>query len=367
MAPRIKPSILKITPYRAGESAIKGVDRVIKLSSNENSLGPSPKAVAAYEAAGKGMELYPDPSTRKLREALAAHWGLEADRIMTGTGSDQLLDLIALCYAGPGDEVLFPAMTFPVYEIATNAQGATVVKAPMDGDKISVDALIDAATDKTTICYLANPNNPTGDWLSKSEVVRLRAGLPENVLLVLDSAYAEYCDDPAYTAGADLVKAAIDSGANNVIMTRTFSKMYALAGLRVGWAYGPDDVMGALGRVRAPFSVSVPAAAAALAALEDTASMERSLAHNNKWLPILNNALRDAGFAVTEGKGNFVFFRVPESQGGWEAFNRFLNSKGIIVRPMPPAKALRMTIGSDDENEAFLAALCAFANDHAAA
>ncbi len=363
MSPRIKKNILNITPYRAGESAIKGIDRVIKLSSNENTLGPSPKALAAYERAGKAMELYPDPATSKLRAALAGHWGLEAERILTGTGSDQLLDLIALCYAGPGDEVLFPALTFPVYEIATNAQGAKVVKAPMDGDKISVDALIAAATDKTTLCYLANPNNPTGHWLPKSEVERLRAGLPTDVLLVLDSAYAEYCDDPAYSDGIDLVKASIATGANNVVMTRTFSKMYALAGLRVGWAYGPDDVIGAMARVRAPFSVSVPAEAAAIAALEDTESVKRSLAHNNKWLPVLNKALRDAGFQVTEGKGNFVFFRVPESQGGWQGFNAFLNTKGIIVRPMPPANALRVTIGNDEENEAFLGAVQAFAKE----
>ncbi len=360
MMPRIKPNVLKINAYKAGDSVLPGFDTPIKLSSNENTMGPSPKALEAYARAGEGVELYPDPTCTKLRHALAAHWGLDADRILIGSGSDQILDLIARCYAGPGDEVLYPAMTFPAYEIAAHAQGATPVTSAMAGDAISIDALIEAATDQTTVCYFANPNNPTGHRLPSTEVERLRAGLPGHVLLVLDSAYAEYCDDADYSAGVALVDAAIKSGANNVIMTRTFSKMYALAGLRVGWAYGPEDVIGALSRVRPPFAVSAPAEAAAIGALSDHDRTKRTILHNNKWLPVLNGALRDAGFAVTEGKGNFVFFRVPDAMGGWEAFNTFLNSKGIIVRPIPPAKALRVTVGTDQENKVFLAALSAF-------
>lgn len=357
MAPRVRESILEISPYKAGESKIEGVDRIIKLSSNENTAGPSPRAIEAYRDAAESVAFYPEPTSRRLREALADHWRIEPGRIITGTGSDNLLDLLCLAYAGPGDEVLFPALTFPMYEIASHAAGATPVKAAMDGDAISVDALIEAATEKTKLVFLANPNNPTGHYLSKSEVERLREGLPQDVLLVLDSAYAEYVVDEAYSAGEDLVKASIESGANNVVMTRTFSKMYALAGLRIGWAYGPDDVIDALGRIRAPFAVSVPAEEAALAALSDQNHFRRTLDVNATWLPKINAALKAHGFQVTDGAGNFCFFRVPEALGSWQELDTYLKSRGIIVRAMPPAEALRVTVGKADENEAFLAAV----------
>ncbi len=360
MAPNIRPSLLKIDPYQAGQSQLEGVARVIKLSSNENTLGPSPKALEAYKAAATDMQLYPDPSSAKLRKALADHWDLKADRILTGTGSDHLLDLLCQAYAGEGDEVLFPTLTFPMYQIASHSVGATPVHAAMDGDAVSIDTLLEAANVKTKLVYLANPNNPTGHYLPKGEVERLRAGLPSECLLVLDSAYAEYVDDPAYTAGADIVDASIESGANNVVMTRTFSKMFALAGLRVGWAYGPDDVIGAVGRIRAPFAVSVPAEAAAIAALADEESFKASLAHNSEWLPRVNDQLRELGFEVTEGVGNFAFFRVPSSMGTWTELDDHLKSHGIIIRAIPPANALRVTIGTAEENEAFLKAIASF-------
>ena len=362
MAPRIRENILKISPYKAGESKVEGVAKVIKLSSNENTAGPSPHAIDAYRAAADRMAFYPDPTNARLRESLAKHWGLEAERIITGTGSDHILDLLCQAYAGPGDEVLFPELTFPMYEISSLCVGATPVKAAMKGDAVSIDALIEGATKKTKIVYLANPNNPTGHYLLKDEVERLRAGLPEDTLLVLDSAYAEYVEDMDYTAGADLVKASIESGVNNVIMTRTFSKMFALAGLRVGWAYGPDEVIGAVGRIRAPFAVSVPAEAAAIAALGDGAHFERALALNSEWLPTINGRLQDLGFQVTEGAGNFAFFRVPERLGSMAELDAHLKSEGIIVRAFPPVGALRVTVGRVEENEAFLRAVEAYAH-----
>jgi len=365
MAPRARDSILKINPYKAGESTVKGVARVIKLSSNENTAGPSPRAIEAYRAAADKIAFYPEPTNVRLREALAAHCCLEADRIITGTGSDHILDLLAQAYAGPGDEVLFPALTFPVYEIAALSNGATPVKTAMDGDAISIDALINAATARTRLVYLANPNNPTGHWLPRDEVMRLRAGLPEDALLVLDSAYAEYVDDIDYSAGEDLVKASAASGANNVVMTRTFSKMFALAGLRIGWGYGPDAVIDAIGRIRAPFAVSTPAEEAALAALADGAHFERGLALNSEWLPTINARLKDLGFLVTEGAGNFAFFRVPEALGTMAELDEHLRSAGIIVRVFPPAGALRVTVGQADENEAFLAAVEAYVHRRA--
>jgi len=361
MAPRIRENILKISPYKAGESKVEGVAKVIKLSSNENSAGPSPQAIEAYRAAADRIPFYPDPTNARLRAALAAHWNIEADRILTGTGSDHILELLCFAYAGPGDEVLFPELTFPMYEIAALTAGATPVKAPMKGDAVSVDALIERASAKTKLVYLANPNNPTGHFLHKDEVRRLRAGLPDDTLLVLDSAYAEYVEDIDYTAGADLVKASIDSGANNVIMTRTFSKMFALAGLRIGWGYGPDDVIGAIGRIRSPFAVTSSAEEAAIAALADGAHFETSLALNSEWLPTINERLKDLGFNVTEGAGNFAFFRVPEALGSMAELDAHLRKSGIIVRAFPPVGALRVTVGQVDENEAFLSAVESYA------
>ncbi len=360
MTPRIRENILKINPYKAGESKVEGLERVIKLSSNENALGPSPRAVEAYKAAAERIAYYPEPTSAALRKALADHWGLEADRIITGTGSDHILDLLAQAYAGEDDEVLFPALTFPMYEIAARSVGATPVHAPMDGDAISVDELLARVNETTKLVYLANPNNPTGHYLPASEVERLREGLPRECLLVLDSAYAEYVEDPGYSAGEDLVKASISGGANNVIMTRTFSKMYALAGMRIGWAYGPDDVIGALGRIRAPFAVSGSAEAAALGALADGESFGASLAHNAAWLPKVNDRLEELGFLVTEGAGNFAFFRVPETMGTWSDLDAHLKANGIIIRAIVPANALRVTIGSAEENKAFLAAVGTF-------
>ncbi len=360
MAPQARENLEKINPYKAGESTVEGVDRIIKLSSNENTTGPSPRAIEAYRDAAADMAFYPEPTSQRLRNALADHYNIEADRIITGTGSDNILDLLCQAYAGPGDEVLFPALTFPVYEIGAHANGATPVKAGMDGFAISVDTLIEAANENTKLVFLANPNNPTGHYLPASEVIRLREGLPAHVLLVLDSAYAEYVEDDTYTAGIDLVKAAIESGANNVIMTRTFSKMYALAGLRIGWAYGPDDVMEALGKIRAPFAVSVPAEEAALAALADQNHFRASLNLNSEWLPKVTEALKGHGFDVVDGAGNFAFFTVPDSLGSWQELDAHLKSQGIIVRAMPPANALRVTIGKADENQAFLDAVASY-------
>ncbi len=364
MSPRARDSVLKINPYKAGESALEGVARVIKLSSNENTAGPSPQAIEAYRAAADGIAFYPDPTNARLRAALAGRWGLEPARIITGNGSDALLGLLCQAYAGPGDKVLFPQLTFPSYEIAALAAGATPVKTAMEGDAISIDALLGAANARTKLVYLANPNNPTGHYLPRTEVERLRTGLPDETLLVLDSAYAEYVEDDAYTAGTDLVARAIENGANNVVMTRTFSKMYALAGLRIGWAYAPDEVIDVLTRVRPPFAVSAPAEEAALAALADRDHFKRTLALNSEWLPKINAQLTALGFEVTEGAGNFTFMRVPAALGTWQELDAHLRGQGIIVRPIPPAPpagALRVTVGQAEENEAFLDAARAYA------
>ena len=233
-----KPGILGITPYVGGESAIEGVDRIIKLASNEGALGPSPKAVEACREAAENLHRYPDGGCSALRSSLGDFYGLDPERIVCGAGSDELLDMLARAYAGPGDEVLFTEHGFLMYPIAAMGAGATPVKAPETNLHADVDALLDKVTDKTKIVYLANPNNPTGTYLPDTEVRRLRKGLPENVLLVIDAAYAEYVELDDYSAGAELV-----DECDNVVMTRTFSKIYGLASLRIGWGYGNKSII----------------------------------------------------------------------------------------------------------------------------
>ena len=230
-APRPKPGILDIEAYVGGASKIAGVDRVIKLSSNEGALGPSPRAVEAYRAIAADMHRYPDGGATRLRGLLAERWGLEADNIVCGNGSDDVLQLLARAYSGQGDEVLYSEHGFLVYPIAAKSCGATPVTAPETGLTTSVDALLARVTERTRIVFVANPNNPTGTYISSDEMRRLHAGLPKDVLLVIDAAYAEFVDANDYEDGSALVR-----GYSNVVMTRTFSKIFGMGGLRLGWA-----------------------------------------------------------------------------------------------------------------------------------
>lgn len=363
MKPRPRSSVLDISPYVPGGSALPGVRRVVKLASNESALGPSPHALEAFAAASARLHLYPDSQCRSLRRALSRRYGLRCEGLVCGGGSEYLIDLLTRVYAGPGDEVLFSELTFPLYRIAAQGAGAVPVEAPHTDFRADVDALLAHVSPRTKIVFLANPNNPTGAWLGRTEVERLRAGLPDHVLLVIDAAYAEYVTDTDYTPGADLV----DRAPGNVVMTRTFSKIHALANLRVGWAYCPDHVADALLRLRLPFCVSTPAAEAAEAALADEAHAARSRAHTQHWRPRLEAALAQAGMEVTPGAANFTFFRVPPSLGGLSAFDAHLRARGIIARPIASAGAMRVTIGRDADNEAFLDAVAEFVHLPAAA
>ena len=249
-APTPRPGIMDIKPYVPGKSGDDDGRPVIKLSSNESALGPSPRAVEAAKRAAETMVRYPDGAATVLREAIGRRWGLDPARIVCGCGSDELLEMLLRAYAGPGDEVLYSQYGFAVYPIATMAAGATPVTAPERDYRTDVDAMLAAVTERTRVVFLANPNNPTGSYIPAAEMQRLRAGLPDHVLLVVDSAYAEFVDRDDYSAGAELV----DAG-DNTVMTRTFSKIYALAGLRIGWLYGPPAIVDVLNRIRAPFNV----------------------------------------------------------------------------------------------------------------
>jgi histidinol-phosphate aminotransferase len=355
-APQPRPGILDIEAYVPGESSVPGGGKPIKLSSNETPLGPSPHAVAAYRAGADDLERYPDGQAAVLRNAIAKRYGLDAGRIVCGAGSDELLTMIAHAYLGPGDEGLFTEHGFLVYRIAILACGATPVVAPETNFTASVDAILAKVSERTKVVFLANPNNPTGTYLPIDEVRRLRAALPGNVLLVLDAAYAEYVRRNDYEAGLELV-----ATTDNTVMTRTFSKIYGLAALRIGWAYCPAAVADVLNRIRGPFNLSAPSIAAGAAAIADERHVTTAIQHNEAWVSRLTQDIGKLGLTVTPSVGNFLLVHFPDdAKRGAAACDAFLKSKGIIVRRVTGyglPHCLRITIGSEKENLAVIAAL----------
>jgi len=359
MPPVPRPGILEIAAYVGGEGTLGGHNRVIKLSSNEGALGPSPKAIAAYEAEKEEIHRYPDGGAGALRAAIGAAWGLDPARIVCGAGSDDLLCLLTQAYGGPGTETIVTRHAFAMHPIYARYAGSTVVTAEERGLAADVDAMLACVGPRTTLVLLANPNNPTGTMLPWAEVARLRRFLPENVLLVLDAAYAEYLDDPRCTAAIELV----DGPGANTVMTRTFSKIYGLGGLRLGWAYAPEAVADVLNRVRSPFNASRPAQAAAIAALADTRHVEASRAHNARWRPWLVDALATLGIPVHGTEGNFVLADFAAAGRDAGEADAALRARGIIVRPMGGyglPGCLRITIGTGEEMAAVAEAIGAF-------
>jgi histidinol-phosphate aminotransferase len=357
--PNPRPGILDIAPYVPGTSALPGAGKVVKLSSNETPLGPSPKAVEAYLAEAENLSRYPDGSAAPLREALAARYGLDATRIVAGAGSDELLNLLAAAYLGPDDEAIFTEHGFLVYKIAIMGRGATPVVAPETELTADVVAILARVTDATRMVFLANPNNPTGTYLPFDEIKRLHAGLPEDVILVLDAAYAEYVRANDYEAGIELV-----GGSQNAVMTRTFSKIYGLAALRLGWAYCPAPIADALNRIRGPFNVTGPSIAAGVAALQDEAYMQEAAEHNTIWLPHMADELERIGLTVTPSAANFLLVHFPDDAGrSARDADAFLHERRIILRRVENygfPDALRLTIGTEPENRAVIEALSEF-------
>ncbi|HMN84853.1 MAG TPA: histidinol-phosphate transaminase [Bauldia sp.] len=353
--PKPRPGVLDIAPYVPGRSKAAGGAKLYKLSSNETPLGASPAAIEAYRARADELHLYPDGSATALRQAIADLYGLNAERIVCGAGSDEILNLIAHAYIGPGDEAIYSAYGFLVYPIAIRAAGGIPVVAPEVELTASVDAILDRVSPRTRVVFLANPNNPTGTYLPQSEVRRLHAGLPSDVVLVLDAAYAEYVRRNDYESGIELA-----ATTDNVVMARTFSKIYGLAGLRLGWGFGPAPIVDALNRIRGPFNVSAPALAAGVAALGDRAHVERSVIHNETHLPATRDAIRALGLTVTPSVGNFILIHLPGTPGRQAAdADQFLLERGVVLRRMDAyglPDALRMTIGADEANAATVAA-----------
>lgn len=355
---RPQPGVMDIAPYVGGASHVAGAERVIKLSSNENPWGASPQAIAAYRAAADDLAAYPDPGCAALRAAIADVHGIEADRILCGAGSDELIALLCLAYAGVGDEVVYSRHGFLMYPISAQANGATPVTAPETELTADVDAMLAACTPRTKLVFLANPNNPTGTRLNAQELARLAAGIPDHALLIVDAAYAEFVDEDDYDSGIALV-----GRRDNVVMTRTFSKIYGLAGLRVGWMYAPPHVIDALHRVRGPFNVSAPAQAAAAAAMLDRGFTAECAAKNKALREAFRGSLAKLGVRTTDSAANFVLAEFGEGEAGAAAADAFLKSRGIIARRMESyglAGWLRISIGAEEDCAAVVAALKEF-------
>lgn len=337
-----QPGIMEIALYVGGAAHVEGVSDVVKLSSNENPFGPSPAAIEAVRRATYELHRYPATDHAGLRAAIGEIHGLDPDQVICGVGSDEVLQFISQSYAGPGDEVIYTEHGFSMYPILAHACGATPVMVAEKDRVVDVDAILAACNDKTRIVFIANPANPTGTMIDLDDCARLADGLPEQALLVLDGAYAEF--EQGYDGGAALV-----ASRSNVIMTRTFSKIHGLGGLRIGWGYAPRDIIDVLNRVRQPFNLSNVQLAAAEAALRDTAYTEKCRAENARLRSWLIEALEKHGVAADVSHTNFILARFAD-QDEAEACDAYLKSQGLIVRKVAGyglPNCLRITIGDE--------------------
>jgi len=357
--PTPKAGILDISPYVGGKAKAEGFAHPIKLSSNENVLGCSPKASAAYAAAAEQLHIYPDGRADALRAAVAAKYGLEPERLLFGCGSDELFSLVCQTFCEPGDNVVQGQYGFLAYRIAGRAAQAEVRFAPEPELKLDVDQVLAQVDARTKVVFVANPSNPTGTWNTREEIDRLHAGLPAHTILVLDGAYAEFVSSPDYTDGLDLAR-----GADNILVTRTFSKAFGLAALRVGWGYAPEAIADAIDRIRPPFNVNIPAQAAAIAALQDDDFIARSKALVETWRPWLAQQLGGLGLETIPSEGNFLLTLFPQTPGRTAAeAEAFLASRGVLVRAVAGyglPDGLRITVGREPDNRALISGLEAF-------
>lgn len=355
MTPRPQPGILDIALYQGGASTVAGVEHVVKLSSNENPFGPSPAAIEAVRASAANLHRYPSTDHAPLREAIGEVHGLDPDRIICGVGSDEVINWLCQAYAGPGDEVLYTEHGFSMYRISALGAGATPVAAPEHERVTDVDALLAACTHRTRLVFIANPNNPTGTMIGGNDLARLADGIPEQAILVLDGAYAEFV--PGYDGGAGLA-----SDRPNVVMTRTFSKLYGLGGLRIGWGYGPRAIIDVLNRLRGPFNLSGTALTAAEAAIRDRTFADRCLAENARLRVWLAEALAAIGVPSDVSHTNFILARFRDTAEA-EACDAHLKRDGLIVRKVGGyglPDCLRITVGDDAACRRVAASVAAF-------
>jgi histidinol-phosphate aminotransferase len=348
--PKPRDCVLLVDPYLPGRAKTGNVAQVHKLSSNESPFGPSETALAAYRQAQSELRFYPISNAAPVRETLAEKFGLAADQIICGAGTEDLLVLVTRVFLETGDEAIYTEYGFNMYAIDVKASGATSVIPKEKNFTAEVDAILAKVTARTKVVFLANPNNPTGTYIPASEIIRLHKNLPSNCLFVLDEAYYEYvsCEKPC---GLSLAKSA-----DNVLLMRTFSKAYGLAGLRLGWAYGAKNIIDPMNRVRGIFNASVPAIAAAVAALEDQAHIDMTVKHTLHWRDWLARELSTIGLKVTPSQANFLLVHFPpNSAHDVKAADAYLMSRGYILRRLDPYglyDAMRLTVGSEEENKA---------------
>jgi histidinol-phosphate aminotransferase len=355
--PTPRPEILTISPYVGGESSVPGVNRSHKLSSNEGAFGVPPLAQKALREVAAETYRYPDGGADLLRAAIGKRWDLDPTRIVCGAGSDDLLYQLCLSYGGPGRDIIMSEHGFTIYHIAGTYAGSRVIKVPERNLQPDLDAMLAAVSPSTKAVFLANPNNPTGAMITEAEMTRFRAALPPEVLLVIDAAYAEYIMRDDYNAGERLVDAT-----NNTVMTRTFSKIFGLGGVRIGWCYGPPGVIDVLNRIRLTFNVSVAAQAAGVAALQEKGWVEKGRAHNAEWRPKLAAGIDAAGIKVWPGEGNFVLADFVTADKA-NAADMFLRGRGLIVRRVGAyglPHCLRITVGTAEECGLVIEALSDF-------
>jgi len=352
-APRPLAQMQTFSPYKQGKSELPGLEQVIKLSSNESCFGPGEAAIAAYKNKSEELHRYPDGSQYELRQAIARVHRIDPDRIVCGNGSEEVIGLLIRSFVGENDELLLPENHFVMCSIYGKGQGANIILAPDRDYTVSVDALLERVSARTRLIAIANPNNPTGTYLPRSEIERLIEHVPKNVLILLDGAYAEYVDKEDYDDGLAWAESSV-----NVVVTHTFSKIYGLAGLRIGWGYGPAPIIEILNRLRTPFNTNGPALAAAAAAIGDHAHVKRTREHTARWQARLREAIAGLGVHVVPSVTNFYlldFGGVPEKTAAGAA--NFLEQHGIIPRPGNGDRFLRITVGNDAENEAVIETL----------
>ena len=354
--PQPRPFLEQLAPYLGGRERVEGVENPHKLLANENPLGPSAKAIEALQDLSR-LEIYPDGSSKVLRAAIGKQFNLNADRIICGNGSDEIFHLLAQAYLQPGDETICTRHSFLVYRLVTEAAGGNTLMVQENNLTADVDAILAAVTEKTKIVFIANPNNPTGTVISKSEIRRLHAGLRSDIIFLIDGAYAEYVTDNIYDDAYDLV-----NESENVVVTRTFSKAYGLASLRLGWGYFPTRVADILNRTRAPFNINSLASNAGMAALADQEHIRETVAHNVQWRNWCTQQINALGIEVLPSEANFILLRFKSEVMAQDA-DDFLCQKGVILRALGAyglPECLRMTIGTQQANRDAVTALTAF-------
>jgi len=346
-----KPKTVNVDLYIGGLSNIQNVSNPVKLSANESALGPSPKVLEIFKS-GFNLKKYPDGKSSKLKETIAKKFSINEDQILIGSGSDEIISLICQSFLNKDDEVIMSEDSFLMYRIYSQLNGAVVRFAKNENNKFSVSETLKLVTNKTKIVFIANPNNPSGTYINSDELMKLRKNLPENILLMVDDAYAEFVTKNDYKSGLDIFK-----NSKNTVVSRTFSKIFGLANLRLGWGYGSKEIVEAANLFRPPFNISGIAEKAGCAAILDDEWIKKNVEHNEKWSKIIFEKISSKNIITNDPVANFFLLNFDNAKlNSEQAFDIFINNK-ILLRKMNTygiKNSLRVTIGTDEENKTFL-------------